>query len=108
MSAIRNVLLWVFFGSLVGVWAGALLAQRFVPWFNTPGAAIVAQCECHQISVDTVNKTLTFEGIGMVIGAILFLVLALVFGAAHSFRSAEPRSRARSEWTTRTGRRLRV
>ena len=94
MSAIRNVLLWVFFGSLVGVWAGALLAQRFVPWFNTPGAAIVAQCECHQISVDTVNKTLTFEGIGMVIGAILFLVLALIFGAGRSKKPEPPAAAA--------------
>jgi len=90
MSAIRNVLLWIFFGALAGVWAGALVAEKFVPWFNTPGSGIVAQCECHQISVDTISRTLTYEGTGMVIGAVVFLVLGLVLGAGRSKRTEPP------------------
>ena len=90
MSAIRNVLLWVFFGGLVGMWAGGLVAQKFVPWFNTPGSGIVAQCECHQISVDTINRTLTYEFIGMAIGGAVFLVLSLVLGAGRSKKKSEP------------------
>jgi len=90
MSAIRNILLWILFGALAGVWAGALVAQKFVPWFNTPGSGIVAQCECHQISVDTISRTLSYELIGMVVGAIVFLVLALVLGAGRSRRVEPP------------------
>lgn len=89
MSAIRNVLLWIFFGALAGVWTGALVAQRFVPWFNTPGSGIVAQCECHQLSVDTVNRTLTYELVGMVVGAAGFLIISLVLGAGRG-RKREP------------------
>jgi hypothetical protein len=94
MSAIRNVLLWVFFGALAGVWAGALAAEKFVPWFNTPGSGIVAQCECHQISVDTINRTLTWEVIGMVVGGVVFLVLALVLGAGRSKKPQPPAAAA--------------
>jgi hypothetical protein len=90
MSAIRNVLLWIFFGALLGVWTGGLVAQRFVPWFNTPGSGIVAQCECHQLSVDTVNRTLTYELVGMLAGAIAFLVIGLVLGAGRGRRKEPP------------------
>jgi hypothetical protein len=90
MSAIRNVLLWVFFGALVGIWAGGLVAEKFVPWFNTPGSGIVAQCECHQISVDTINRTLSYELIGMVVGGVVFLVLGLVLGAGRSKKREPP------------------
>ena len=89
MSAIRNVLLWIFFGALAGVWTGALVAHQFVPWFNTPGSGIVAQCECHQLSVDTVNRTLTYELVGMIAGAAGFLVIGLVLGAGRG-RKREP------------------
>jgi len=94
MGAVRSVFFWAVFGGLVGTWVGGFVSRAFLPWFNTPGAAIVAQCECHQISVDTVNKTLNFEGIGMVIGAILFLVLALVFGAGRSKKPEPPAAAA--------------
>jgi hypothetical protein len=94
MSAVRNVLLWIFFGALAGMWAGALVAEQFVPWFNTPGSGIVAQCECHQLSVDTVNRTLTYELAGMIVGAIAFLVIGLVLGAGRSRRPEPPAAAA--------------
>ena len=90
MSAVRNVLLWMLFGALGGVWAGALVAKQFVPWFQTPGAGIVAQCECHQLSVDTVSRVLTYELVGMVAGAIAFLIIGLVFGAGRRRRPEPP------------------
>lgn len=90
MSAVRNILLWIFFGALVGVWTGGLVAQKFVPWFNTPGTGIVAQCECHQLSLDTVNRTLTYQLVGMVAGAAAFLVIGLVLGAGRGKKREPP------------------
>jgi hypothetical protein len=90
MSAVRNVLLWILFGALGGMWVGGLVAQRVVPWFNTPGAGIVAQCECHQISVDTVDRVLSYELIGMIAGAVVFLVLGLVLRAGRRRRPEPP------------------
>jgi heme A synthase len=90
MSAVRNVLLWMLFGALVGIWVGGLVAQRLVPWINTPGTGIVAQCECHQISVDTVNRVLRYETIGMITGGFAFLVLGLVLGAGRRRRPEPP------------------
>jgi hypothetical protein len=90
MSAIRNVLLWMLFGALGGMWVAGFVAQRVVPWFNTPGSGIVAQCECHQISVDTVNRVLSYELTGMIAGAAAFLVLGLVLGAGRRRRPEPP------------------
>jgi hypothetical protein len=90
MSAVRNVLLWVLFGALGGMWVGAAIAQRVIPWINTPGTGIVAQCECQQISVDTVNRTLRYELYGMVVGALALLVLTLVLGAGRRRRPEPP------------------
>lgn len=90
MGAVRNVLLWILFGALGGMWIGGVVAQRLVPWINTPGTGIVAQCECHQISVDTVDRVLRYELMGMIAGALAFLVLGLVLGAGRKRRRPEP------------------
>jgi hypothetical protein len=90
MSAVRNVLLWILFGAMGGMWVGGLVAERLVPWINTPGTGIVAQCECHQISVDTVDRVLRYELIGMIAGAVAFLILGLVLGAGRRRRPEPP------------------
>jgi hypothetical protein len=90
MSAVRNVLLWVLFGALGGMWVGGVVAQRIVPWINTPGTGIVAQCECHQISVDTVDRVLRYELIGMIAGGLAFLVLGLVLRTGRKRRPEPP------------------
>ena len=89
MSAVRSVLFWAIFGGLAGTWAGGLISRAFLPWFNTPGAGIASQCACEPLAISTVSNTITFELVGLVVGAVVFAVLALVLGAGRK-RKVEP------------------
>lgn len=89
MSAVRSVLFWILFGSLVGTWAGAVISRAFLPWFNTPGAGIQSQCACEPLAISTVSHTIQIQLGGMLTGAVLFGVLAIVFGAGRK-RKSEP------------------
>lgn len=89
MSVVRSVLFWVLFGALAGTWVGAVISRAFLPWFNTPGAGIQSQCACEPLAISTVSHTIQIELVGMLIGAVLFAVLAIVFGAGRK-RKVEP------------------
>jgi hypothetical protein len=89
MSAVRSVLFWALFGGLAGTWAGGFVSRAFLPWFNTPGAGIRSQCECEPLAISTVSHTLSIQLGGLVIGVIVFGVLAIVFGAGRK-RPVEP------------------
>ncbi len=89
MSAVRSVLFWAMFGGLAGTWVGGLIARAFLPWFNTPGAGIMSQCACEPLAISTVSHTLTIQLGGLVLGAVVFAVLAMVLGAGRK-RNVEP------------------
>jgi len=89
MSAVRSVLFWALFGALAGTWVGGLISRAFLPWFNTPGAGIMSQCACEPLAISTVSHTLTIEFGGLVLGAVVFAVLAMVLGAGRK-RKVEP------------------
>jgi hypothetical protein len=89
MSAVRSVLFWALFGGLGGTWVGGLISRAFLPWFNTPGAGIMSQCACEPLAISTVSHTLMIESGGLIIGAVIFAVLAIVFGAGRK-RKVEP------------------
>jgi len=81
MSAVRGVLFWTVFGGLLGTWVGGFISRAFLPWFNTPGAGIRSQCDCEPLAISTVSHTLQIQFGGLLIGAFVFLVLAIVLGA---------------------------
>jgi ABC-type phosphate/phosphonate transport system permease subunit len=89
MSAVRSVLFWALFGGLAGTWVGGFISRSFLPWFNTPGSGIRSQCDCEPLAISTVSHTLSIEFWGLVIGAIVCAVLAIVFGAGRK-RKVEP------------------
>jgi hypothetical protein len=89
MSAVRSVLFWALFGGLAGTWTGGLISRAFLPWFNTPGAGIMSQCACEPLAISTVSHTLQIELGGLVSGALVFAVLAIVLGAGRK-RKVEP------------------
>jgi len=88
MSAVRSVLFWTLFGGLLGTWVGGFVSRSFLPWFNTPGAGIRSQCDCEPLAISTVSHTLSIELGGLVIGGVVFAVLAIVFGAGRKKKVA--------------------
>jgi hypothetical protein len=89
MGAVRAVVFWALFGGLLGTWVGGLVARTWVPWFNAPGAGIRSQCDCEPLAIGTVSHTLSIQLVGLVIGTIVFGVMAIVFGAGRK-RKTEP------------------
>ena len=89
MGAVRSVVFWAWFGGLLGTWVGALVARAWVPWFNAPGAGIRSQCDCEPLAIGTVSHTLSIELVGLVIGAVVFGILAIVLGAGRK-KKVEP------------------
>jgi hypothetical protein len=93
MGAVRSVLFWAMFGGLSGTWVGGVISRAFLPWFNSPGTGIASQCACEPLAINTVSHTLTIELGGLVTGAVVFGVLAIVLGAGRK-RKVEPSSPA--------------
>jgi hypothetical protein len=89
MSAVRSVVSWALFGGLAGTWVGGAISRAFLPWFNTPGAGIMSQCACEPLAISTVSHTLMIEFGGLIIGSLVFAVLAIVLGAGRK-RKVEP------------------
>ncbi|HEY1416780.1 MAG TPA: hypothetical protein VGF41_02710 [Myxococcaceae bacterium] len=90
MSVVRSVLFWALFGGLAGTWVGGFVSRAFLPWFNTPGAGIRSQCDCEPLAISTVSHTLSIQLAGLVIGAVVCAVLAIVFGAGRKRRVEPP------------------
>lgn len=90
MSVVRSVLFWALFGGLAGTWAAGFVARAWVPWYHTPGSGIRSQCECEPLTISTIGNTLGFMVAGLVIGTIIFAVLAIVLGAGRKRREPPP------------------
>ena len=90
MSAVRSTLFWALFGGLVGTWAAGFVARAWVPWYHTPGSGIRSQCECEPLTISTIGNTLGIMLAGLIIGTIIFAVLAIVLGAGRKRRAPPP------------------
>ena len=88
MGAVRAVTFWALFGGLLGTWVGGFVARTWVPWFNAPGAGIRSQCDCEPLAIGTVSHTLSIQAVGLVIGTVVFMVMAIVFGAGRKRKTA--------------------
>ena len=89
MGAVRRVIFWALFGGLGGTWAAGFVARAWVPWYHTPGSGIRSQCDCEPLTISTIGNTLGIMFTGLVIGTIVFAVLAIVLGAGRK-RKIEP------------------
>ena len=90
MGAVRSTLFWALFGGLAGTWAAGFVARAFVPWYHTPGSGIRSQCECEPLTISTIGNTLGFMLAGLIIGTIVFTVLAIVLGAGRKKKVQPP------------------
>jgi hypothetical protein len=89
MGAVRRVIFWALFGGLAGTWAAGFVARAWVPWYHTPGSGIRSQCDCEPLTISTIGNTLGIMFTGLVIGTIVFAVLAIVLGAGRK-KKVEP------------------
>jgi hypothetical protein len=89
MGVVRRVVFWALFGGLAGTWAAGLVARAWVPWYHTPGSGIRSQCDCEPLTISTIGNTLGIMATGLVIGTIVFAVLAIVLGAGRK-KKVEP------------------
>jgi hypothetical protein len=70
-------MIFLLVGGLGGTWTSALIARKFVIWYNQPGQAM-AQCNCHELASSATGDLLHWQFIGLLIGTALGVILYLV------------------------------
>jgi hypothetical protein len=79
MNAVRNAMLFILGGAIVGNVGSALVGSRFLPWYNQPGGAqSAALCPCTEVTTNVAHAMLHYQLWGLLIGAAVGLVLYLI------------------------------
>ena len=79
MRKLKNVLLQLTFGVIVGNLVADLAAPGVLAWYNIPGSG-QALCNCADLVHTTVHSLLRAQLVGSVIGATVFLSLGTLIG----------------------------
>jgi len=88
MSRATTILLSMMVGALVGAVAASFIVPPFLSWYNEPGAInagkqVETLCNIPELIRYTSSRLLRGQLIGAVIGALVFLVPALVRSRRH-------------------------
>jgi hypothetical protein len=67
-------------GAILGMLAVSLLAPSFITWYVTPGVQGQALCNCPKLAHSVIGQLLEAQLVGAIVGAILFLVVGVLFG----------------------------
>jgi hypothetical protein len=79
MDKFKTVLIFMLVGSMLGNWVASLLSPRYQVWNNSAPLASVTQCKLPEVIASTSATLIHDQLIGSGIGAVAFLVLAIVF-----------------------------
>ncbi|MBX7116791.1 MAG: hypothetical protein K1X64_20865 [Myxococcaceae bacterium] len=82
----RKLVSWVLSGALLGLIVTSLIAPRYYAWYNAPAVGN-ALCDCVTVTRQVAAQMLNAQMIGSAIGAVLFLVLGILFERGRKSRS---------------------
>jgi glycerol uptake facilitator-like aquaporin len=77
-------------GAIVGAILASIVSPRMIAWYNTPGSATAAMCQCAQLASEVTSRLLWSQFIGAVCGALLFVVVAVLVIRARRNKPAAP------------------
>jgi len=75
-------------GAIVGAILASIVSPRFITWYNTPGSAQAAMCQCATLASEVTSRLLWSQFVGAVCGALLFLVVGVLVIRARRGKSA--------------------
>lgn len=79
MDKFKTVFIFILVGALVGDWVASLTVPSYVAWNNSAPMAEMTQCKLPEVIASTSSQLIHGQLIGSGIGAVLFLVLGIVF-----------------------------
>lgn len=77
MNFFRTLLTSLFAGALGGATVGGLIANRYVPWENTPKYG-TGQCQCQTLAEGVAADIFHYQLIGLIVGVVLALIAVLL------------------------------
>jgi len=79
MVKFKTVLTFMLAGALLGNLVATFLAPSFMEWYNSTPLASQTMCNLPQVVRDVTGQLIRTQFIGSGIGAVVFLVLGIVF-----------------------------
>ena len=79
MDKFKTVLIFMLVGALLGIGVAALTVPHYVAWNNSAPMAQMTQCNLPEVIASTSSQLVHGQLIGAGVGALLFLVLGVVF-----------------------------
>ncbi len=86
MTKLKTVLTFMLAGAFLGNVVATLAAPSFMEWYNTTTLATQTMCNLPQVVRDVTSQLIRTQFIGSVIGAVVFMVLGIVFLRARAKR----------------------
>jgi hypothetical protein len=86
MAKLKTVLTFMLAGALLGNLVATFTAPMFIEWYNSTPLAAQTMCNLPQVVRDVSSQLIRTQFIGSGIGAVVFLVLGIVFLRARAKR----------------------
>ena len=77
-------------GAIVGAILASIVSPRFITWYNTPGSAQAAMCQCATLASEVTSRLLWSQFIGAICGALLFVAIGVIVIRARRKQNAAP------------------
>jgi hypothetical protein len=90
MAKLKTVLTFMLAGAFLGNVVATFAAPSFMEWYNSASLASQTICNLPQVVRDVSNQLIRAQFIGSGIGAVVFLVLGIVFLRARAKRAKAP------------------
>jgi len=84
MPKLKTVLTFMLAGAFLGNLVATFAAPRFMEWYNSTPLASQTMCNLPQVVHDVTSQLIRAQFIGSGIGAVLFLVLGIVYVQARA------------------------
>jgi hypothetical protein len=84
MAKLKTVLTFMLAGAFLGNLVATFAAPSFMEWYNSTSLASQTMCNLPQVVHDVTSQLIRAQFIGSGIGAVVFLVLGIVFVRARA------------------------
>ena len=84
MAKLKTVLTFMLAGAFLGNLVATFAAPRLMEWYNSTPLASQTMCNLPQVVHDVTSQLIRAQFIGSGIGAVLFLVLGIVYVQARA------------------------
>jgi hypothetical protein len=79
MEKLKTVVIFMFGGAFLGNLVASLVMPRYIAWNNDAPLATQQQCKLVEVIPSVTSDLIGYQLMGSGIGAVIFLVLGLVF-----------------------------